>query len=641
MPHVFQSLEADACAIARHLHLERDCRRVLLWGESGTGKSTLAAALAAELTRKAAGAAVACISCDPGLPAFGPPGALTLAGWEGGSWACERISPICSLDAARFRLPLVQALGFLSADVDDRILLIDAPGIARGMAAAELLTAMVSGTAVDTVLALQPEGEAPATAAELAVAGAQTFLLTPAGSARPLRKAARLKLRTNAWNAFLADARLADLELDELRVVGAPPPAERFELWVGRQVALGGPESWAAFGEIVEAGPSGIRARLVGSVAGADRIMIRDAGRDGNGQLRTLVPVQPRRLPAVKQSSRRRLQVACDPLVAELVNGVTGDPLLLVRQRHRRGALLFDLGEAGALSRRALHTVTDVFLTHAHLDHIAGFPYLLRSRLSAPLPPLRIYGPPGTHEHIAGFLAGVHWDRIGDDGPAFEVHELDGERIDRYQLKAGHDLSRGPAAVAREGMLLSTPEYVVRALELDHGIPVLAYALELVARHNVNPVHLEEAGLEPGPWIGDLKAYVTRGDLTTLVELPDGRRVAAAELAKEFLTTFPGPRLVYATDFADTPENRARMQGFARNADLLFCEATFRNADVELARETQHLTTRACGEIGLAAAAHRLVPFHFSKRYEGRLEAVYEELRDAGGGVTMERHPAA
>lgn len=613
---------------------------MLLWGASGSGKSTLAAALAAHLARKGSSAGVACISCDPGLPAFGPPGVAALAGWGGSSWVCERISPVCSLDVARFRLPLLQALSSLAANLDDRILLVDAPGFTRGMAAAEFLTALVDSVGIDTVLALQPEGELPAMTAELALCGAQTYLLPPAEGARPLNHAARIRLRTKTWNAFLTDAADARLVLDELRVVGAPPPAQRPELWVGRQVAVGRPGMWSAFGEIVEAALPVIQVRVVGSAEGADRLMIRDAGRDDNGQLRTLVPAQPRPSPVIKQSSRRRLQVACDPLVAELVNGVTGDPLLLVRQRHRRATLLFDLGQADALSRRALHQVTDVFLTHAHLDHIAGFPYLLRSRLSAALPALRIYGPPGLHGQIAGFLAGVHWDRIGDDGPAFEVHELDGERVDRYHLKAGVEMSRKPSAVASDGALLRTPEYVVRALRLDHGIPVLAYALELVARYNVNPARLHEAGLSPGPWIGDLKANLSRGELTTRVELPDGRLVETAELAQRFLFKVPGLRLIYATDFADTPDNRARMQGFAQEADLLFCEATFREADVELARETQHLTTRACGEISCAARARRLVPFHFSKRYEGRLEAVYQEIGDAVGGVTMERHPA-
>jgi ribonuclease Z len=65
----------------------------------------------------------------------------------------------------------------------------------------------------------------------------------------------------------------------------------------------------------------------------------------------------------------RPLCVGAGPVSARLVNGVFGDPLLEVKFKSRSERLLFDLGDATALSRRVLHTVTDVFLTHAHLDH--------------------------------------------------------------------------------------------------------------------------------------------------------------------------------------------------------------------------------------------------------------------------------
>ena len=55
------------------------------------------------------------------------------------------------------------------------------------------------------------------------------------------------------------------------------------------------------------------------------------------------------------------LTVGAGPIGAHLVNGVFGDPLLEVKFKSRRERLLFDLGDAAMLSRRVLHTVTDVF----------------------------------------------------------------------------------------------------------------------------------------------------------------------------------------------------------------------------------------------------------------------------------------
>ena len=129
------------------------------------------------------------------------------------------------------------------------------------------------------------------------------------------------------------------------------------------------------------------------------------------------------------------LTVGAGPISAQLVNGVFGDPLLAVKFKSRRERLLFDLGDAAALSRRVLHTVTDVFLTHAHFDHICGFLHFLRARMTGEYPPCRIYGPPGTSYHIGNLIDGIAWDRIEDAGPEFHVADLSAGRVEWSLLK--------------------------------------------------------------------------------------------------------------------------------------------------------------------------------------------------------------
>jgi ribonuclease BN (tRNA processing enzyme) len=73
----------------------------------------------------------------------------------------------------------------------------------------------------------------------------------------------------------------------------------------------------------------------------------------------------------------------------------------------------------------------------------------------------------------------------------------------------------------------------------------------------------------------------------------------------------------------------------ARSAHTLFCETTFTTADKDKAESTQHLTTLAAIRIARDAKVERLVPFHFSKRYERNPDVVYDELLDAAGPVRI------
>ena len=59
--------------------------------------------------------------------------------------------PLCTLDAGRFRLPLIQALDRLSKRAPAGLLLVDAAGVTRGAAGAEMLISMVESLKIDCV----------------------------------------------------------------------------------------------------------------------------------------------------------------------------------------------------------------------------------------------------------------------------------------------------------------------------------------------------------------------------------------------------------------------------------------------------------------------------------------------------------
>ncbi|MEQ6889565.1 MBL fold metallo-hydrolase [Halomonas sp. CS7] len=638
MPAPSEHLPADHPLLAL---LQRH-DRVLVVGAPGSGKSTLVRAAAASLAHR--NQACHCLSADPGLPAIGPPGAACLGRWQAGDWRLEALAALATLDAARFRLPLVQAVRRLAEQAPVGALLLDAPGVVRGAAGAELLPALAEAASIGALLLLAAEGTPFPLQEECHALGLEAVTLAPEPHVRHPGKRRRRQRRSDDWDAWLASARETVLALPALALTGNAPPRSAPEAWAGRQVGLLDTRGdTLGLGEILALEGDRLRIRTPRLVGRPHALVVRDARRGRDGQLGTARPhastlgtPAPDDIPApLKSRDGPRPRADLGTVTAILVNGVYGDPLLHLRLRHQSRSLLFDLGDPGRLPARLAHQVSDVFISHAHFDHIGGFLWLLRSRIGE-YPPCRLYGPPGLAEHLQGLVGGILWDRVGEKAPRFEVGELHGERLLRWEIVAGEARPRPlPERPALGGLLHEELGFRVRATILDHGTPVLAFALEPDRQVAVRQERLEDHGWPPGPWLGTLKQHVLAGEGEARVRLPDGTTRTAARLAALLLMTRPGERLVYATDLGDTAANRRRLVALARGARVLFCEAPFLEAEEEQARRTGHLTARACGEIAAAAGVARLVPFHFSRRHITDARRLHDEARLAFTGEAV------
>src|SRR5690348_18316676 len=92
-----------------------------------------------------------------------------------------------------------------------------------------------------------------------------------------------------------------------------------------------------------------------------------------------------------------------------LTNEAFGDPGIYVDFRDERRALLFDVGDIDALTPRKLMRLSDVFVTHAHMDHFAGFDRLLAVILGRK-PSLTLMGGPGFIDQVEHKLRAYTWN---------------------------------------------------------------------------------------------------------------------------------------------------------------------------------------------------------------------------------------
>ncbi len=259
-----------------------------------------------------------------------------------------------------------------------------------------------------------------------------------------------------------------------------------------------------------------------------------------------------------------------------------GLPALLIRRGGDR--ILIDCGEGTQrqlLRSVGLSDLTDVFLTHFHLDHWLGLVGMIKSfDLRDRDRPLTVHGPAGLERLMSAMRP---------------LYGRTGYPLSFEELAPGEP-------VLRDG-------YAIAPFAVDHGRAALGYALVEDARPGrFDPDRARELGVAEGPDFGRLQ----RG------EAVDG-------IAPEQVMGPPraGRKVVVS---GDTAPNDA-LAVAAHEAELLVHEATFTEEESARARETQHSTAREAAQIAAQAQVKMLALTHLSPRHLPR------EIRDEARAV--------
>lgn len=323
-----------------------------------------------------------------------------------------------------------------------------------------------------------------------------------------------------------------------------------------------------------------------------------------------------------------------------LVNEPFGDPAVYVEFKFAKRALLFDLGDLQPLHPRKILRLSDIFVSHMHVDHFIGFDRILRTLLGRDTK-VRLFGPAGILDAVEHRLAGYTWNLVEQFDTDFtlsvtEVHSESEALSASFRLQSRFRRENQGEFALADGLVLDDGTVRVNTRVLDHGIPCLAFAVQERAHVNVWKSRLLDRGLTVGPWLQELKhaAMADQPD-DTPIRVParhpeeEARFLPLGTLKNEVLQIVPGQKIAYVVDAAFTGPNVEKITDLARCADTLFIEACFAQDDSDRAAERRHLTTAQAGYLARRATVRRLIPFHFSPRYKGEEARLRQEVEDA------------
>ncbi len=220
-----------------------------------------------------------------------------------------------------------------------------------------------------------------------------------------------------------------------------------------------------------------------------------------------------------------------------------------------------------------------IFLTHAHLDHLLGLGGLLSTfgRWES-LDEIFVWGGRPALERVQALISEVVFRK---EEPPVPIHFI---------------------RTVSDEVLFKGRKFSVNAFPVTHrGRECFGYIFE---EHSRRPFLVEKAealGVPIGPERGRLVAGQS-------VTLADGRVIEPDEVLGDVIK---GTKVVITGDVARTDNLHEAVQ----DADALVIEATYLDADADLAKQVGHITAQQAAQLAIDCNVKYLFLTHISRRY--------------------------
>ena len=235
-----------------------------------------------------------------------------------------------------------------------------------------------------------------------------------------------------------------------------------------------------------------------------------------------------------------------------------------------------------------------ILFTHMHSDHTVGIIGLLQSMdLVGRTKPVKIYGIKG----IKNFILNLHRGNNVKFGYDFEIHEVEA------------------------GDTINGDSFTITTCESEHSIkPSLAYRIELPDKDG--ELNIDNCILHGVPRNSPLLGKLKRGED---VVLDNGKKVLSAMVVGK-------PQVGKVICFSGDTRPTEKLKAFYKDADYLTHEASFCEAEKELALKVKHSTAYEAGLISNQAGVKHTILTHFSARY-ATTQPIYEEASKVNPNV--------
>jgi ribonuclease Z len=313
-----------------------------------------------------------------------------------------------------------------------------------------------------------------------------------------------------------------------------------------------------------------------------------------------------------------------------LVNGSTGDPVLLAQYPLPGHSILFDGGENERLPSSALENLEAVFITHHHMDHFVGLDRIFRANRDRE-GTLLVFGPIDTIRRVHARITAYEHSFYPFEKLVLDVRELTPGKIRRAVLEFQKHFPE-PVVIEEKWkgpVVWSNDSLSVEAAPTDHTVPGWAYALVEKPGWHPDPVKLASGPLRSGRWVeGVLKQLRAEAPLDTPVEIQGGT-FGLGKLAELCFVKTGGSRVTYVTDTLWSDVSKPGLLKLARKAQRLYCDSYYAPKDLERAKLYHHMISIHAAELARDAKVEELILIHFADKYAGR----YWELIQAAQAV--------